>query len=425
MAYRCNPCNLDFPDFEHYLHHECKFPDEQLLMQVCGDNSNCLNAFISFKTSKERHGSNVLVNEGNKCMLTGNSVKDKSTILDFLKCDKNQPSKEPQNEKAVLLPDFNDFGYCSEVQSSIYTNQKNQKSNLNQPSTSFSVRQIRENYAQSSSNAPSLFPELSPFPSCVRVLNPHCNTNQESECSQMKYCYNEMIPQVKPTMYRISSPSHKILYEMDLNIGEYSKRNQRTLDSVDRSKRVCEDPKYRNNERFFQRDVNVTLKTQIERGTQNKMVKSNPFPMKSSNVYSKKTPAEQNLPVLSLNSKDNTIGCNNNDKNTNISGSFAEKYQEHSSSSRRPTTDSGEEIKACDAGDMSFNQKPKILKNPAFFTGEKRYECEICKKRFTNEYYLKSHCLVHTTERPHVCERCGKRYKHRSSLKKHSRSHTK
>ncbi|GFW26887.1 zinc finger protein [Trichonephila clavipes] len=302
MAYKCDHCNLDFYDFEHYLHHDCKFKDEQVLSQVFNDNLLCTNAFISFKTSRETHKSNVVANEGNQCMLTGNSVEDRRLVLDFLKCSENQPRKEKPNEKALLL-DFNNLGYCSEVQSS--ANQKNQKTNLNQPSTSFALRQISENYAQTSSIPPLLSPELSPFPLSVRLLDPHCNTNQDHlsvECSQRKYYYSEMNPQVKPMMYKISSPSHE-LYENDLILEACSKRNRSTLNSVDQSKTVWDEPKYRNNECYFQRDMNITLKTQMERGTQNKMLKSVPLPMKCSNVYLKKTPTEQYLSGLSLSSK--------------------------------------------------------------------------------------------------------------------------
>ncbi|GFY46412.1 uncharacterized protein TNIN_380351 [Trichonephila inaurata madagascariensis] len=314
MAYRCDPCNLDFSDFEQYLHHDCKFQDEQILSQYSNNISMYTNAFISFKTSRERHRSNVLVNEGNQCMLTGNSVEDISLIFDFLKCSENSARKETPNEKAALLPaGFNIFGYSSGIQSS--TNQKNQKPNLNQLSTSLTVRQVSENYAQNRSNPPS--PELSPFPLNVRVLNPYCNTNQEpvsAECSRIKHCYNEMNPQVKPMMYRISSPSQRILYKIPLNRRECTNRNRRTLDFLDRSKIVCEDMKNRNNNRSFQRDVNIALKTQIERDTQNKITEYNPFPMKCSNVYSKKTPTEPNLPGLSLSSKVNENEGNHYDK---------------------------------------------------------------------------------------------------------------
>ncbi|GFW26890.1 uncharacterized protein TNCV_1377331 [Trichonephila clavipes] len=110
---------------------------------------------------------------------------------------------------------------CSQVQHS--TQQNNLEFNLNHFSMSFAARQISQNYAQKSSDPPSLSPELSSFPFSIGVLDPYFNTNQKSvpvECSQMEYCYNEMKPQVKakeetvklshelkPTMYRISSPS--------------------------------------------------------------------------------------------------------------------------------------------------------------------------------------------------------------------------
>ncbi|GFY46413.1 uncharacterized protein TNIN_380361 [Trichonephila inaurata madagascariensis] len=132
----------------------------------------------------------------------------------------------------------------------------------------------------------------------------------------MEFYYNEMNPLVKenepvvniaheskPTMYKISSSSHKILNEMDLNIEKYSRRSLTKLDSIDRSKRVCEEPKHRHNECSFQRYVNIALKTQIERGNQNKMAASNLSLMQFSNAYSNETPTEQNILGRSLNNE--------------------------------------------------------------------------------------------------------------------------
>ncbi|GFW26873.1 hypothetical protein TNCV_1377161 [Trichonephila clavipes] len=203
MAYRCDPCNLDFPDFEHYFRHDCKFNDEQLLSQESNDNSMCRNTFLKLKTSKESHKSNVL-------------------------------------------------GIAS------------------------------------------------------------------------------------------------------------SKRNGRALDSVKRPKIVSEDPKLRNNKRLFQRDVNIALKTQIERDNQNKMSASNSFLMKYFNVYSK-TPSEQNILGRSLNNKNNEIEVDPKDKKTNRNGSVEENLKGDSSSSHL-RTDTGEEMKVRGTIENSINVKPILMK---------------------------------------------------------------
>ncbi|GFW26876.1 uncharacterized protein TNCV_1377191 [Trichonephila clavipes] len=279
---------------------------------------------------------------------------------------------------------------------------KNQKHYLNHPSTSFAVRQISENYAQNSSNPPLLSPELSPFPLSVRVLYPHCNNYQEPvpvECNQMKCSYNEMNPQCKPLTYRIS-PVHKILCEMDLNLGKYSIRNQTNLYSVDRSKTVCEEPKHGHNGCSFQKYVNIALKTQIERVNENKMAASNLSLLQFSNVYSNETTTEQNIFGGSLNNKNNEIGGDLNDKKTSRSGVVDEKFAGHLSSSGR-STDAGEGMEVCGAVETTFNVKSFLGKNLTTRTVEKPHVCDICKERF--KYESLRPYLIHTTERLHVC----------------------
>ncbi|GFR04043.1 uncharacterized protein TNCT_330371 [Trichonephila clavata] len=279
MDYRCDPCNLDFTDIQQYLDHDCKFYVDQSVTQVYKDISMCINAFNLFKSTREGHAGNTPANEEqNKGISNDASVKEKRLILDFLKCNEN----------------------------------KNQESNLNQPSTAFGVVQISEKNAQNRSKPPGISPELSPIPLCISERKPYFNPNQQSVAAK-GYQMNpqikaneqaiEIVHESKSTMYRIPHPSHRILSEMDLNLGKYSKRNRRTVDFVNRSKGVCEEPKYRHNVCSFQRNVNITLKTQNEIDTQSKIAASNSSLMKCSSVYSKETPIEQNIPGRSLNKK--------------------------------------------------------------------------------------------------------------------------
>ncbi|GFQ66341.1 uncharacterized protein TNCT_378641 [Trichonephila clavata] len=260
-----------------------------------------------------------------------------------------------------------------------------------QTSTSFGVGQINEKCAKNRSKPPSMSPELSSIPLCISKWNPYFYPNQQS----MSAKYNQMNPQVKAneqavgivheiksTMYGIPTPSHRILNEMDLKF-EYSKRNPKTMDFADRSKRVCEEPKHRHNE----------------------------------------TPIEQNIPGRSLNSKKKGIECNLKDKNTDRRGSVEEKFQGNSNSSRR-RTDAGEEIKACDAVEDIFNVKPIFVTDPATSTEKKPYVCDICEKRFPFKSHLKQHYLIHFGEKPHLCNVREKGFSAKSNLTVHYASHS-
>ncbi|PRD27605.1 UNVERIFIED_CONTAM: hypothetical protein NCL1_34884 [Trichonephila clavipes] len=75
--------------------------------------------------------------------------------------------------------------------------------------------------------------------------------------------------------------------------------------------------------------------------------------MNCSNVYLKKTPSEQILPGLSLSNKENEIGCNADDKQTNRSYSVEEGIHEILTSVEN-----------------NLNEKPNLPNNPLTRTGE-------------------------------------------------------
>ncbi|GFY49954.1 uncharacterized protein TNIN_30571 [Trichonephila inaurata madagascariensis] len=121
-----------------------------------------------------------------------------------------------------------------------------------------------------------------------------------------------------------------------------------------------------------------------------KMSASNSSLMKCSNVHSKETPSEQNIPRRSLSNKENEIGWYADDKQTNRSGSVEEGFHQNSSSVEN-----------------SFNEKPNLPKNPVFRTGEKPHVCKIC-EIFQYECLLKNHHWDHSVECPCKCDACGK-----------------
>ncbi|GFY41300.1 zinc finger protein [Trichonephila inaurata madagascariensis] len=407
MAYRCDPCNLDFTDFQHYLDHERKFHDEQLLTQVYNDVWMCTNAFNSFKTSNEGNNGNIHLNEEeNKCMLTDNSEEERSLVVDFLKNYEIQLCKETPNESDALGQRLNNLEYCSQVQHS--THPKNLEPNLNHPSTSFGVGQISENNAENSSNLSSVSTELSSFPLSICGVNPIFSTNQQSvsaTINRKEYCNNEMNRQVKANELavknenepksRISPPSHRRPNIIHLNLEKYSKKNQKSLDFVGRSNIDCEKPKQGHNKRPWQRNMNTTLKTQIER-TQDKMFASYSSLIKYSNVHSKETPSEQNIPGQSLSNIKNAIECDPKDKQTNRSGSVEEKFQEHSSSSLR-RSDTGEKNKECNAVENSFNVKPILVEDPA--TRKILCSAYICYEFYSHLFLLVSAISIKTNFR--------------------------
>ncbi|GFR07836.1 zinc finger protein [Trichonephila clavata] len=215
-----------------------------------------------------------------------------------------------------------------------------------------------------------------------------------------------------------SSPSHRIPNITYLNLEKYSKWRQTNLCSTGKSNIVCEEWKNGHIMHPRQKDVNTTLQTQTTRDTQNKMSASNSLFRRCSNVYSKKTPIEQNILGQSLSFKENEIGCNVHYQHTKRRGSFEEKYQKHSSSTRH-RTNAKEEIKVCDAVENSYKEKPKLMKNNGTCTREKPHVIAICGKRFEQKRHLKQHDITHTTEKTCVCKFCGNEYKLRRGLEKH------
>ncbi|GFV06987.1 hypothetical protein TNCV_2085481 [Trichonephila clavipes] len=81
--------------------------------------------------------------------------------------------------------------------------------------------------------------------------------------------------------------------------------NSKNLDSVGRLNIVYGDTKHEPIECPWQMNSNIIRRTQSD--VRVKILASNSSLMKCSNVYSKETPSEQNIPSRSLGNKENEI----------------------------------------------------------------------------------------------------------------------
>ncbi|GFS61560.1 uncharacterized protein TNIN_113301 [Trichonephila inaurata madagascariensis] len=153
------------------------------------------------------------------------------------------------------------------------------------------------------------------------------------------------------------------------------------------------------NESPSQKNANITRRSKSNARV--KVSASMSSLMKCSNVCSKETPNEQNLPGRLLNNKENEIGCNDDDKHTNRSGSV-EGFQENSMSVAN-----------------ILKEKPNFPKNHLTHIGESPHVCEICKMRFRSKEDLEKHYRLHSGEFPLKCEVCGKGFNYKRFLIAH------
>ncbi|GFY37100.1 zinc finger protein [Trichonephila inaurata madagascariensis] len=430
MEYRCNFCNQDFPDLVDYFHHECKFYDEQYLMQVRNDFSMCPNAFNAFKSSNEEHAGNIhLDEEENKCMLTDISVKAVSQILDFLKYNENQSCKETTNEKYVPEQVFNKTEYCSQVQR--FAHEKNLDFNLNQPSTSHWARQISENIAHSSSIPPSVSRGLSSFQSINSESNPCHDKNQQilsAEYNPLDYCdigANQKCEASDAVVkhahenkqeFKSSSPLRMSFQNINLNLEKYSKMHPRNSASFVRSNVVYEEPKHEGNEYFLQKNTIDTLEKECRRDAG----------VKTSMSYSSLTN------FSNFNADENSFNQYSNIEENPVTRDTERSYRcgrckkvfiTYNALSKHYCDASKEEQHKCDVCGKEFPSNSKLREHYRTHSDERPYGCEKCGKRFKRIDHLKHHSITHSTEMPHVCEMCGRRFKLKKYLSKHYNSH--
>ncbi|GFY37099.1 uncharacterized protein TNIN_206811 [Trichonephila inaurata madagascariensis] len=430
MEYRCNSCNQDFPDLVDYFQHECKFYDEQYLMQVRNDFSMCPDAFNAFKSSNEEHAGNIhLDEEENNCMLTDTSVKAVSQIIDFLKYNEYQSSKETTNEKSAPVQVFNKIEYCSQVQR--FTHEKNPDFNLYQPSISHGARQISDNIAQSISIPPSVLRGLSSFQSINSESNPCHDKNQltvSAEYNSRNYCdigANQKCEASDPVVknandcrqeYKSSSPLLMSFQNINLNLEKYSKMHPRNLDSFARSNVVYEEPDYEGNECFLQKNTIDTLEKECGRDAG----------VKASTSYSSLTNlsnfiAGENRFYQYPNIEENPVSCVR--ERSYSCGRCKNVFITYNALSKHSCNASKKKQHKCDVCGKEFPYNSKLTEHYRTHSSERPYGCEKCGKRFKRNYHLKQHSSTHSTEMPHVCEKCGMRFKLKRYLKQHSSTH--
>ncbi|GFU97846.1 zinc finger protein 316 [Trichonephila clavipes] len=486
MENRCDTCNLEFPDFFHLLHHECKLIDPNYVKQVCNDLSECSHAFNLFKSSNEGDAGNIPQNEeDNQCMLTETSAKAVSQIKDFLKYNENQSCKETPNGKSVTKPILNESEYCSQVQT--FTDEKNPDFNLNQLSTSQRARQISENIVQISSIPPSVSCRRSSFQSINSGSNPYRDKNQQSvsaEYNPMGYCdigTNHKCEASDPVLknaneckqeYNSSSPlsmSHK---HINLNLEKYSTMHSGNFNSFAGSNVMYKESEPEGNECFLQKNTFDTFDKVCGREDRVKTSTSYSSLANTSNLNAGENsfnqyPNIENNPVSRDRERSYRCGmckkifldynalskhycdvsekkqhkCDVCGKEFRSNSHLTEHYRSHSD--ERPygcekcskrfkrinhlkvhsSTHSTEMLHVCEKCNKRFKRKDALTRHYSTHITENSHVCEKCNKRFKSELYLKKHFTTHTTEKPHVCEKCNMRFKRKHGLKQHSSVH--
>ncbi|GFY75552.1 hypothetical protein TNIN_312731 [Trichonephila inaurata madagascariensis] len=204
MGYTCHRCNLEFPDFEQYLDHECK-SYKKLPTQLTKNESWTLeNLFHICKTANKSHIGNISVNkEKNTFWRTDTSLEFKSLDFDSNDYSANELRYQTFIERTTSQPVFDDFESYLQNQYAAY--EPKAEVNFNQPSTSFGHRQISEMNAQINTNPLSA---SSPNQLFNWAMNQLRNINQETisaEYSQTHYQIRENNPEFNG--YQPSVPS--------------------------------------------------------------------------------------------------------------------------------------------------------------------------------------------------------------------------
>ncbi|GFV05805.1 zinc finger protein 235 [Trichonephila clavipes] len=392
MECRCDSCNLDFTDFQHYLDHECTFYDEKLLAEVYNDTWMCANAFNSFKSLNEGRTEDILVNEEqNTCTLTDTPERAIREILNFLKHSENQSCKETPNEKPALLQVSNNAEYFRQVQRS--TLERTPHFNLNQPSSSV-ARKIRKNNAQSSSNPPSALRGICermkqeykdyPWQTNVNII-PRTQSDARVEKSSLLKCSNVNLKETAS-----EKKNHGIL----LNKETLSEKNLfgRSLNNKK------EEIGYQVNDKQTNRSHSV------EEGFQ-----ENSTPVKNSFDVTLNLPKNP----LTLTGEKRHV-CEICRKKFKYKWDLKRHYFFHS----------GELLYQCGVCGKGFSHKGHLNIHYCVHSVEFPYKCDVCGKRYSRKCNLNAHLVIHSDERPYVCEKCDKGFKRKGDLKKHRITHT-
>ncbi|GFQ69947.1 hypothetical protein TNCT_9391 [Trichonephila clavata] len=230
MEYRCDPCNLEFTDFEQYLDHECKSFNEQLLTQMRNmETWKFEKVFHGFTTPNESQSSNIPTNEKNMLLMT-----DKYLEVGSLYSGSNNHSANPlhceiSNARDTSLTGIYNFESCLQTQFPVH--QPNSEVNFIKPFMSSGHRQMRKINTQINTSPISVSLGLSPKQSSNCAMNQYCNTNQNSasaEYGEMQYNLRQMNPEFNRYQTCVLpkySPLEFVNYEMN----EHLDRNQQNV----------------------------------------------------------------------------------------------------------------------------------------------------------------------------------------------------
>ncbi|GFY72323.1 zinc finger protein [Trichonephila inaurata madagascariensis] len=284
-----------------------------------------------------------------------------------------------------------------------------QQMNVHLPTTSSVMRPMIDINPQFNRDHCALFFECCPLQFNGCEMNPHFNTNQiprplgyrkkefdhyelylqcktnllsmSHECREMDLSTHGVNRQVNANPQAVtdahddislpernSSPQHRILNKMDLNLQENSIETRKELYSVDRSNIIYGEPN--TTENAEKRSAIFSNVTQNEIVEHDKSFTSNSS-LKNSNVHSEETSKRSESYGLLLNNKMNYIQGQFYNENTHKYGSIENELERNISPNRYSYVVIGENPKDCFGFENEFVQKSDLLKNPVFDSAEK------------------------------------------------------
>ncbi|GFR05652.1 hypothetical protein TNCT_283731 [Trichonephila clavata] len=230
MEYRCDPCNLEFTDFEQYLDHECKSYNEQLLTQMSNmETWTFEKVFHGFRTPNESQIGNIPTNEENNLLMTDKYLEVGSLYSSANNHSANPLRCETPNESDASLTSF--YNFESYLQTQFSAHQPNSEVNFIPPFISSGHRQTRESNTQINTSPLSVSLQLRPKQSSNCAMNQYCNTDQHSasaEYEEIQFHMRQVNPEFNRYQTCVSSeysPLEFVNYEMN----EHLDRNQQNV----------------------------------------------------------------------------------------------------------------------------------------------------------------------------------------------------
>ncbi|GFQ76897.1 hypothetical protein TNCT_525871 [Trichonephila clavata] len=266
----------------------------------------------------------------------------------------------------------------------LFRYRNNKQINANQSSSS-EINQITETYPQvKRNNFPGSF-EYSPKKISIYQLNHEYNTNQPAvspEHFEKEFSKHGIYPQSREIqravteahennsmLTAISPTQHRRVNKIGINLQQYSKKNLRDLNSVDRSTIIFKESNNVDKAGLDKKGVNISPITENELVAHNKISASNSS-LKNSYVDSEKTSNSRESSVSLLNNKMNPIRHVFDNKKKPGFETVENKLGENLNTNRNRRSHIVTNLNNCEVCNKG-NQKSALLKNCVIHTAEK------------------------------------------------------